>query len=102
MCQVHPGTYVALLAPEKTDYQGTRLATQKRLPRSYYTWYFSLRIRTSDSSQLEKEKRKGRTENKIVLRMKIKRKRKGMKKIREKKRKQGWERNNNTKLAQTL
>ena len=30
-----------------------RLATQKRLPRIYYTWYLSLRVRTSDASQLE-------------------------------------------------
>ena len=30
------------------------LATQERLPRIYYTWYLSLRIRTTDASQLAK------------------------------------------------
>ena len=40
---------------EKTT---TPLATQTRRPRTCYTWYLSLRIRTSNSSQLEKDKRK--------------------------------------------
>ena len=55
MCRVHTDTYVALLAPVKRT---TPLATQKRRPRIYNTWYVSLRIRTSDSSQLEKRKEK--------------------------------------------
>ena len=52
---VHASHYSRLKKPT------TRLATQKRLPRIYCTWYPSLRIRTSDSSQLEEEnKRKGK------------------------------------------
>ena len=31
----------------------TSLATQKRLPRTHYTWYLARRIRTSDSVQVE-------------------------------------------------
>ena len=45
----------------------TPLATQKILPRICYTWCLSLRIRTSDSSQLEKrneEKNKAKKERK--------------------------------------
>ena len=34
------------------------LAIQGRLPRIYHTWYLSLRIRTTDASQLEKETNK--------------------------------------------
>ena len=36
------------------------LATQERLPRIYFTWYQSLRIRTTDSSQLEKRNKQRR------------------------------------------
>ena len=50
MCQVHTGAYVSLLKPGKTDYTACH---QARLPSIYYTWYLSLRIRTSDASQLE-------------------------------------------------
>ena len=50
MCQVHAGAYVSLLAPGKTDYT----ACHPRLPRIYYTWYLSLRIRTTNASKLAK------------------------------------------------
>ena len=62
MCQVHAGTYVALLAPEKTDY--TACHPEKIVPRIYYTRYLSPRIRTSGSSQLEKRKERKRREKK--------------------------------------
>ena len=49
---VHTSHYSRLKKPT------TPLATQKRLPRVYYTWYLSLRIRTSDSSPWEKTREK--------------------------------------------
>ena len=52
----------------------TPLATKKRLPRTYCTWYLSLRIRTSDSSQLETRKEKNRTEKARKKREKSKKK----------------------------
>ena len=51
MCQVYTGAYVPLLAPGKTDYTACH---PRRLPRTYHTQYLSLRIRTTDASQLEK------------------------------------------------
>ena len=36
------------------------LANQERLPRIYYTWYLSLRMRTTDASQLEKRNKQRR------------------------------------------
>ena len=99
MYQVHAGTYVALLMLEKTDYSAchpkktttyseyilhvvpitTHSTTQKRLPRKYYTWYLSLRIRRSDSSQLKKRKQKKRPKKEIKdTKAKKKRKRTGI------------------------
>ena len=72
MCQVHTATFVALLATANTDY--TACHPKKRLPRIYYMWYLSLRIRTSDASQLEKRKKKKRQTRKkrsIIFRFKI-------------------------------
>ena len=51
MCQVHTGAYISLLPPGKPT---TPLVTQGRLQRIYCTEYLSLRIRTTDPSQLEK------------------------------------------------
>ena len=51
MRQVHTGAYVSLLTLEKRTIP---LAIQERLPRVYYAWYRSLRIRTTDASQLKK------------------------------------------------
>ena len=45
---VHTSHYSRLKTPT------TLLATQKGLPCIYYTWYLSLRIRTTDASQFEK------------------------------------------------
>ena len=56
MCQVHTATFIVLLAPENTDY--TACHPEKRLPRIHYTWYLSLRMLTSDASQLQKRKEK--------------------------------------------
>ena len=87
MCQVHTGIYIRRTT--RTMKKPTApLATQKRLPRTYYTWYLSLRIRTSDSSQLEKRKGKERQKRK----RKRKRKNKIQKTRQDKKRKQGKER----------
>ena len=59
MCQVHTDAYVPLEKPT------IPLATQEKLPRIFYTWYLSLRIRTSDASRLEKRyKEKNRGERK--------------------------------------
>ena len=58
MCQVQSGAFVSLLAPQKPTIP---LATQKRLPRIYYTNYLPLlRIRMTDVSQLEKKEDKGK------------------------------------------
>ena len=46
------GAYVSLLAPGKTDY--TACHPRKTTTYIYYTQYLSLRIRTTDASQLEK------------------------------------------------
>ena len=62
------------------------LATQKRLPRIHYTWYLSLRIRTSDSVQLEKRKEKKRIDRKE--RERNEKKAEKERKIKEKKRKE--------------
>ena len=95
MCEVHTGTYVALLTSEKTDFtachpeklhvyikRGTfhyAFDNPERLPRMYYTWYLSLRIRRSDSSQLKKRKQKKRPKKEIKdTKAKKKRKRKGI------------------------
>ena len=77
MDQVHTGTYVSLLAPEILT---EPLATQERLPRIHYTKYLSLRIRTSDSSQLEKSKKKKRKERKEKKEKKEKKRKKGKEK----------------------
>ena len=60
MCQVHTGVYISLLAPGKTDY--------KKDDHVYITRStLSLRIRTSDASQLEKKKqRKGKKRKKRI------------------------------------
>ena len=47
---VHRSHYSRMEKPTKT------LANQERLPRIYYTWYLSLRMRTTtDASQLDKK-----------------------------------------------
>ena len=53
---VHTSHYSRLKIPT------TPVATQKILPGIYYTWYLSLPIPTSDSSQLEKKEEKKRQE----------------------------------------
>ena len=56
MCQVHTGTYVALLAPEKTRLH--RLPhPEKTTTYTLHVLYLSRRIRTSDESQLEKRRK---------------------------------------------
>ena len=92
--------YVSFIAPEKNP--TTPLATQKRLPRIYYTQHLrvSLRMRTSDSSHLKKtieRKKTKREENKAKMEWKRKeRKRKDKarqeKEAREGKERKGWER----------
>ena len=72
MCQVHTATFIVLLAPENTDY--TACHPEKRLPRIHYTWYLSLRMLTSDASQLQKRKeknRQGRKKRGITFRFNI-------------------------------
>ena len=56
MCQVHTGTYISLLVPENTDY----IACHPENTTTYilHVYHLSLRIRTSDSVQLEKNKKK--------------------------------------------
>ena len=64
MCQVHTGAYHYSRLEKST----IPLAPQERLPRIYCTKYLSLRIRTTDASQLEKrnkeKKRRKRKGNK--------------------------------------
>ena len=79
------------------------LATQERLPRIYYTQYLSLRIRTTDASQMEKRnKEQIREKGKEKKEKKAKQKKNGKEKERkedkkskkrqeDKKRKQGKE-----------
>ena len=104
MCQVHTGAYVSLPAPGKTDYI-IPLATQERLPRTYCTYYLSLRIRTTPASQLEKKKqRKGKKMKKIKdnnakNEKGNERKDKKCKKRQDKNRKQGKEKRKNVILA---
>ena len=60
MCQVHTGTYIALLAPEKTT---TPLATQRRLPRAYILHVVPITTHTHVRLKLiGKSKRKEKTE----------------------------------------
>ena len=61
MCQVRTGTYVSLLAPENTDCIACHPEKDYHV---YITRGISLRIRTSDSVQLEKRKRKESEEGK--------------------------------------
>ena len=74
MCQVHTGAYVSLLAPGKTDY--IPLATQEP---TYilHVVPITIRIRTTDASQLEKKKQ--RKAKKIKERKEKTRKRKNEK-----------------------
>ena len=58
MCQVHTGANVSLLAPVEKMTK-TPLATQERLPRIYCIEYLSLRIRTTDASQMEPRNKRG-------------------------------------------
>ena len=52
MCQVHAPVHTSPYSHlEKPTFS---IATQSRLPRIYYTYYLSLRIRTTGVSQLEK------------------------------------------------
>ena len=103
MCQVHTGAYVSLLAPGNQLY--IALATRERLPRIYHTQYLSLRIRTSDASQLEKRNikektRKERKEEKNQRKRKgKKRKEKARKTRKEKRRKGGKERKREEKIS---
>ena len=73
----------------------TPLATQKRLPRICYARYLSLRIRTSDSSQLEKIKEKKKNMNNRKGKMKRKEKEIKKKSRRRRKKREG----KNSKLA---
>ena len=57
MCQVHTGAFVSLLAPGKTDYTACH-------PRKTTTYSnLSLRIRTTDASQLEKKNKENKRRN---------------------------------------
>ena len=51
MCQVHTGAYVSLLTPGETDYY---TACHPKKTTTYILHVVSLRIRTTDASQLEK------------------------------------------------
>ena len=72
-----PGAYVLLLAPGKTDYTASHPSKTTTYILHVYTYYLSLRIRTTDASQLE-------TRNEEQLR---KRRKKKEKKRKRKKRK---------------
>ena len=97
MCQIHAGAYVSLLAPGRTDY--TDCHPRRTTTYILHVWYLSLRIRTSDASQLEsrnkgqkirESKRKERKEN--TRKPKRKEKKRKEKKRKEKKRKEKQER----------
>ena len=60
MCQVHTGTFVSLLAPEKNYDTACHPEKNTTYQGIYYTWYLSLRIRSSNSSQLERREEKKR------------------------------------------
>ena len=96
MCQVHTGTYVALLAPEKTDYTPCHPEKTTTYWSIYYMSYLSLRIRTSDTRQFSgKEKKRNQkkiTEKKNKAKRKGKDKKRQEKTRNDKKRKQGKER----------
>ena len=66
MCQVHTGTYVALLAPEKPTVHHLSPRSDYHIPSIYYKLYISICIRTSDPSRLDKTMKKKETE-KIIL-----------------------------------
>ena len=53
MCQVQAGAYVSILTPGETKYSDCHLRKTTTYV-LYYTYYLSLRIRTTGVSQLEK------------------------------------------------
>ena len=56
MCQVHTGAYTSYYS--RLGKPTIPPATQRRPSRIYYALNLSLRIRTTDASQLEKRKKK--------------------------------------------
>ena len=106
MCQVHTGAYVSLLAPAKPTIP---LATQERLPRTWYILHVvSITTHSHDrrNSIGKKKKRrekkiKERKEKKARKKTKKERKEKKSKKRQDKKRKQGKEKRKkcNTSIA---
>ena len=53
-----PGPYWCIRLTTRLEKPTIPLATEKRLTRIYCTWYLSLRIRTTDASQLENRKKR--------------------------------------------